>query len=105
MCFATINYVGAIWIIYLIHEGVGPKLNLEGLHFVTIKSSSSTFNVYNYYNENHILAWEHCNIKETGRAGTLVYLEVDEKCQGGPGVLWMYCPDHLAEQLRALLHK
>ena len=90
---------------YLINEGVGPRLNLDGLHFVTIRATDSTFNIYDFYNEKHLLAWEKCNIRQAGRIGSLVFLEISEKCQGGSGVLWMYCPIYLAVEFRESLHK
>ena len=90
---------------YCVNEGIGPRLNLDGLHFVTIQPSNSTINIYGFHNGKHLLAWEHCNISRTGRVGPLVFLEVDRRCQGGPGVLWMWCPNHLAAKFRESLDK
>ena len=90
---------------YLIDEGIGPRLNLEGLHFVTIRATNQTFNIYNFSNANHLLAWEHYNIRQAGHVGSLVFLEVSARCQEGPGVLWMCCPVHLAAQFTESLHK
>ena len=91
--------------VYLINEGVGPKLNLTGLHFVTTQATSLTFNIYSFYTGKHLMVWEHCNIRRSGCVGSLVFLEVGRRCQGGPGILWMYCPNHLATQFRESLHK
>ena len=99
------QHIGGIWVVYLINEGIGPRLHLDGLHFVTIQPSNLTFNIYDFHNGKHFLAWEHCNIRLADRVGPLVFLEVDRRCQGGPGVLWMYCPDHLAAQFRESLDK
>ena len=90
---------------YLIHEGIGPRLQLDGLHFVTIQPANSSFNIYDFFSRKHVLAWERCNIQRAGRYGLLVFIEVNRSCQGGPGVLWMSCPDHLATQFRESLHK
>lgn len=89
----------------MINEGIGPKLNLKGLHIVTIQPSNLTINIYDFYNGKHVLAWEHCNIKRTGRYFSLVFLEVGSWCQGGPGVLWMHCPDSLVTKFRESLDK
>ena len=97
--------IGGIWVVYFINEGIGPTLHLDGLHFVTIQPTNRTFNIYNFYNEEHLLAWNHCDIRRVGRVGTLVFLEVGRRCQGGPGVLWMYCADHLAAEFRESLDK
>ena len=91
--------------VYLINEGVGPKLNFTGLHFVTTQATSLTFNIYSFYTGKHLMAWEHRNIRRSGCVGSLVFLEVGRRCQGGPGILWMYCPNHLATQFRESLHK
>ena len=94
--FFTLQPLGGIWVVYFIEEGLGARLNLVGLHFVTIKSTDLTFNIYNFHDGQHLLALNHCSIKGTGRVGTLLFLEECKKC---PGVLWMYCPDHLVAQL------
>lgn len=103
MC--VLLHSAGIWVVYLINEGVGPKLNLTGLHFVTTQASNLTFNIHSFYNGKHLMAWEHCHIRRSGRVGPLVFLEIGRSCQGGPGVLWMYYPIHLAAQLRESLHK
>ena len=100
-----VHHVGGIWVVYLINEGVGPKLNFIGIHVVTVNTTNLTFNIYNYYNEKHLLAWEHCNIRRSGCIGPLVFLEIGRKCLAGPGVLWMYYPAHLAAQFRESLHR
>ena len=96
-------YIAGIWVVYLINHGIGPGLNLNGLRIVAI--INLTFNIYDFYNGEHLLAWEHCNIKGVGHINSLVFLEVGRGCQGGPGVLWMYCPDHLAAEFRESLDR
>ena len=98
-------HVVGIWVVYLINQGIAPKLHLEGLHFVTIQPANSSFNIYDFYSRKHLLAWERCNIGRVGRYTSLVFLEVNRSCQGGPGVLWMSYPDYLATQFRESLHK
>ena len=90
---------------YFINEGVGPALKYTGLHIVTIQTTDLTFNIHNCYNGKHLLSWDHCNIRRSGRVGPLVFLEVGRRCQGGPGVLWMYYPDHLAGKFRESLQR
>ena len=100
-------YIGGIWVVYLINEGVGPKLNFTGIHVVNISTTNLTFYipVYNYYNEKQLLAWEHCNIRRSGCIDSLVFLEVGRNCQAEAGMLWVYYPTHLAAQFRKSLHR
>jgi len=90
--------------VYIIKEGIGPKLGI-GLHFVTTRDTDLTFNIYSFHTGKLLLVWAHCNIRRSGRIGPLVFLEVGRSCQGGPGVLWMYHPDHLAAQFRESLYR
>ena len=96
--------LAGIWVVYLISEGVGLRLNFTGLHVVTIQTTNSTFNIYTYEGK-HLLAWEHRCIRRTGRVGPVVFLEGGRKCRGGPGVLWMYHPEHLAAKFKNELER
>ena len=98
-------YSVGVWVVYFINEGVGPLLNFTGLHIVTIRTTNLTFNIHNFYNGKHLLAWEHCKIRRSGCVGPLVFLEIGSRCQGGPGVLWMYYPAHLAQEFRESLNR
>ena len=101
-------HLADIWVVYIISEGIGEILDLTGPHIVTIQATniykmSSTFNVYSS-SGNHRLAWELCKIKRSGYFDSLVFLEVDRRTQGGPGVLWMYFhPNHLGQQFTQLM--
>lgn len=97
--------LAGIWTVYFISEGVAQTLNFTGLHVVTISATNLTFNIYDFYNGKHLLAWEHCSIRKSGCVGPLVFLEVGKSCHGGPGVLWMFHPDHLAAKFSKSLQK
>ena len=88
MCVFTAN----VWIVYVLDEGVGHKIGLAGLCIVTLSSTRSTFNVYDFYNHKHLLAWHRDNLRVSGCIDSLVFLEADITCFGGAGLLWMQHP-------------
>jgi len=103
ICF-TVSTAG-IWVVNIINEGIGSKLGITGLHFVTTRATNMTFNIYNFYTGRHLLVWEIHSIKGSGQLGPLIFLEVDGSSQGRLGILWMHHPDHLATQFRESLDR
>jgi hypothetical protein len=37
-----------------------------------------------------LVTWEANKMRRTGSLGNLVFLEIGRRCEGGPGLLWMY---------------
>ena len=80
------------WVVYILDEGVGHNIGLTGLCVVTFSTTNSTFNVNNYYTKKHLLTWHRDDIRVSGCIDSLVFVEVDKTCNGGPGLLWMQHP-------------
>ena len=89
--------------VYILSEGIGSVTGHTGLHVVTV--CDSTFNVYDFHTDKHLLAWHRDDLQLSGCIESLVFLEVNEKCPGGPGVLWMQHPMPQAVTLQQHLHE
>ena len=80
------------WVVYILDEGVGHNIGLIGLCVVVLSTTKSTFNIYNFYTKEHLLRWHRDGIRVSGCIDSLVFLEADKMCCGGPGLLWMQHP-------------
>ena len=89
--------------VYILSEGIGDVIGFIGLHVVTI--CDSTFNIYNFHTDKHLIAWHRDKIKLSGCIESLVFLEADETCRGGPGLLWMQNPMPQAITFQQHLHE
>ena len=54
---------------------------------------------------NPVLSWDRDKMRRTGKTGNLVFIEIGRRCQGGPGLVWMYAGIEEAQALRETLHK
>jgi len=54
---------------------------------------------------NPLVSWERDKMRRTGKTGNLVFIEIGRRCQGGPGLVWMYAGSEEAQALRETLHK
>ena len=72
----------------ILSEGIGRGL-FNKLCAVVMCSRNSTFNVYALDSGEKLLTWHRNGIKLSGYIGSVVFVEVDETCHGGPGCLWM----------------
>ena len=90
-----------VFVVYLINEGVASVLNLSGLHIIAV--SKTTFSIYAYHTEKLLVTWDQDKIRRPGKIESLVFIEPGRKCQGGPGLLWMYCS--CPRKLRECLHQ
>lgn len=79
------------WVVSILSDGIGGKIELFKLCVVAMCTTNSTFNLYGFYNSQSLLTWKRSGIRSSGCIGSLVFLEVDETCHGGPGLLWMEC--------------
>ena len=52
-----------------------------------------------------IVAWDRDKMRRTGKTGNLVFIEIGRRCQGGPGLVWMYAGFEEAHPLRETLHR
>jgi len=81
-----------MWVVHILSEGVGSSIGFTGLQVVNICSNSSTFNIYDVHTNKHLLALHRDEITRSGCIESLVFIEVNERCRGGPGLLWMQHP-------------
>ena len=87
----------------IVGEGIGDVTGFTGLHVVTI--CDSAFNVYDFHTDKHLLAWHRDDLQLSGCIESLVFLEVNERCCGQPGLLWMQHPLPHAMRLQQSLHE
>jgi len=51
-----------------------------------------------------LISWDRDKMRRTGKTGNLVFIEIGRRCQGGPGLVWMYTGFNDAQALRETLH-
>ena len=83
-----IYYVDDKSIVNIIGEGIGKGL-INKPCAVAMCDRNSTFNIYALDNGKMLLSWHRSGIKLSGYIDSVVFVEVDETCHGGPGCLWM----------------
>ena len=81
----------SVWRVYIINEGVGKTLKCRGFHNITI-NRNSTLSIVNCGSQVPLATWDKDKIRRSGCLDNLVFLEAGRRCQGGAGMLWMYCP-------------
>jgi len=86
---------------YIINEGVGKTLGCSGFHIITV-GNDSTLNILDYDTEAVQVTWAPDKIRRSGCLESLVFVEGGRSCQGGPGMLWMYCPGFALKCKRCL---
>ena len=87
--------------VYILSEGIGDVTGFIGLHVVTI--CDSTFNIYNFHNDKHLIAWH--RDKTIGLYRVTGFLRGCETCRGGPGLLWIQNPMPQAITFQQHLHE
>ena len=92
-----------VWRVYIINEGVGKTLKCRGFHNVTI-NRDSTISIINSSSQVPLVIWDRDKIRRSGCLESLVFLEAGRRCHGGPGMLWMYCPQS-SVQFGECLHR
>ena len=102
----TYNFTANKWVVNILSEEIGGRvIGLFKLCVVTICHKTSTFNIYGFYTGKNSLTWQRDGIKRSGCIESLVFLEVDETCRGGPGLLWMECPVSQSVKLQKHIHE
>ena len=94
----TLNFICiivSVWRVYIINEGVGKALKCRGFQNITI-NRNSTISIVNCSSHVPIATWDRDKIRRSGCLDSLVFLEAGRRCQGGAGMLWMYCPQFSA---------
>ena len=90
----------------ILSEGIGSRVTgLFQLSVITVCHNTSTLNIYGFYTGENALTWQRDGIKRSGCIESLVFLEVDGTCRGGPGLLWMECPVPQSMKLQKYIHE
>ena len=110
--FLSLFSPGSVWPVYILPEEVGSKRGILGLHILALRSgipnvSMGQLDIISPTDPSHpVVTWDRDKMRRTGKTGHLVFIEIGRRCEGGPGLVWMYTGyqnDALA--LRETLHK
>jgi len=85
-----------VWPVYILPEEVGSKLGILGLHVLSLRSgvpniSMGQLDIISLSDpRNPVVTWDRDKMRRIGKTGNLVFIEIGRRCQGGPGLIWMY---------------
>ena len=106
-----LTHSDSAWAIYIMPEEVGLRCHSIGIHILLLKSSVhyksvGRLEIISPSNTGEpVVAWDRDKIRRTGKTGNLVFIEIGRRCQGGPGLVWMYAGFEEAHPLRETLHR
>ena len=102
----------SVWPVYILPEEVGSKSGILGLHILALRSgvpnvSMGQLEIISPSDHTHpVVTWDRDKMRRTGKTGHLVFIEIGRRCEGGPGLVWMYTGyQNDAQALRETLHK
>ena len=87
------------------------KCHIIGINVIALKSGVKDISIghLEIYNAGDpttpLISWDRDKMRRTGKTGNLVFIEIGRRCQGGPGLVWMYAGNSDAQALRETLHK
>ena len=89
------SFSDSVWPVYILSEEVGSRVQALGLHIVTLQSTLSAnkparMTIISPLDDEPIVTWEANKMRRTGSLGNLVFIEIGRRCDGGPGLIWMY---------------
>ena len=99
------------WAVYIMPEEVGSRCNMLGVHILLLRGGILNQSVGQLQivspsdSGKPIVAWDRDKMRRTGKTGNLVFIEIGRRCQGGPGLVWMYAGLEEAHPLRETLHR
>lgn len=85
-----------VWPVYILPEEVGSRCSIIGSHILTLQgrvtgTRHGKLEVYSPTDRSDpVVSWDHDKIRRTGKLGQLLFIEIGRRCQGGPGLMWMY---------------
>lgn len=91
----------SVWLVYVLAEEVGSRVQALGVHYVTLRSSlvkgsPALLSIISPLDSEPIVTWEANKMRRTGSLGNMVFVEIGRRCEGGPGLIWMYaCPEDM----------
>ena len=63
--------------ILALHSGV-PNVSVGELHIISPADHNRA-----------VLKWDRDKLRRAGKTGSLVFIEIGRRCEGGPGLVWM----------------
>ena len=108
---SLILQLDSVWTVYILPEEVGSRCSIIGINVVALKSgkkdvSIGRLDIYNLGDPSTpVISWDRDKMRRTGKTGHLVFIEIGRRCEGGPGLVWMYTGFNEAQSLRETLHK
>ena len=96
-------HTDSVWVVYVLAEEVGSRIQSLGVHIVTLKSSLSKespaqMSIISPLDMEPIVTWDANKMRRTGCLGNMVFIEIGRRCEGGPGLIWMYaCPEDASD--------
>ena len=110
--FFLLFHPDSVWPVYILHEEVGDKCGIIGQHILALRSgvpnvSMGRLDIISPADHNHaVVTWDRDKMRRTGKTGHLVFIEIGRRCEGGPGLVWMYVGyQNDAQALRETLHR
>ena len=98
----------SVWAVYILPEEVGSRCTIIGMNVLALRSGipNKTVSIFSPTDpSNPVLSWDRDKMRRTGKTGSTVFLEIGRRCQGGPGLVWMYAGVEEAQALWETLHK
>ena len=78
-----------VWLVHILHDGIGCDLNLTGLRILALYYREYKFNLHEITTGKRLLTWDGDKIRKSGVINSLIYVEAGTRCHGGPGLLWI----------------
>ena len=104
--------LASVWPVYIFPEEVGSRINIVGPHILALRSSIfndsiGQLDIISPTDPFHpVVTWDRDKMRQTGKTGHLVFIEIGRRCEGGPGLVWMYMGyQSNAQALRDTLYK
>ena len=108
---STLLSADSVWPVYILPEEVGSKCSIIGANIIALKSgvpggSIGKLDIFSpVHTTKPLVSWDRDKMRRTGKTGQLVFIEIGRRCEGGPGLVWMYTGFKKAQALRETLHK
>ena len=102
----------SVWPVYILPEDVGGKTGITGQHILALHSGVPNVSVGELHiispadHNRAVLKWDRDKLRRAGKTGSLVFIEIGRRCEGGPGLVWMCVGlQDDAVALRTTLHR
>ena len=110
ICLSLSSLLDSVWPVYILPEEVGSRCSIIGTNVIALRSGGKDIighlDIYNPGDPSTpLISWDRDKMRRTGKTGHLVFIEIGRRCEGGPGLVWMYTGFNDAQALRETLHK